>query len=286
MNRIITGATRVAGVIGRPVRHSLSPILHNAWLAAAGFDGIYVALSPAPEHLASFIDGQRGGGLAGLNVTLPYKEQALALADRSSDRAQRAGAANLLVFEDDGSVFADNTDGWGLLAAFAIQAPGFEPSAAPVVILGAGGAARGAAAALAAAGSPEVRLVNRTHARAEEIAANLGATAKAFALDQLSEAFAGAGALINATTLGLEGGAPLDLNLTHLPPSAVVMDMVYRPLLTPLLVQARARGLAIVDGLEMLIRQAEPSFEAFFGRPPPPDVDVRALALAALEPAA
>lgn len=282
MSRAITGATRVAGVIGRPVRHSLSPILHNAWLAASGLDGVYVALSPAPENLEAFIDGQRGGVFAGLNVTLPYKEQALALADRSSDRAQKAGAANVLVFGENGDVFADNTDGRGLLAAFAAQARDFAPSAAPAVILGAGGAARGAAAAFVAAGSPEVRLVNRTRARAEDIATSLGDQVKAFAFGQLTEALTDAGALINATTLGLEGGEPLDLNLSALPPSAVVMDMVYRPLHTPLLVQARERGHVIVDGLEMLIRQAEPSFEAFFGRLPPA-LDVRAMALTALE---
>jgi shikimate dehydrogenase len=282
VSRAITGATRVAGVIGRPVRHSLSPILHNAWLAASGLDGVYVALSPAPENLEAFIDGQRGGVFAGLNVTLPYKERALALADRSSDRAQKAGAANVLVFGENGDVFADNTDGRGLLAAFAAQARGFAPSAAPAVILGAGGAARGAAAAFVAAGSPEVRLVNRTRARAEDIATSLGDQVKAFAFDQLTEALTDAGALINATPLGLEGGEPHDLNLSALPPSAVVMDMVYRPLHTPLLIQARERGHVIVDGLEMLIRQAEPSFEAFFGRSPPA-LDVRAMALTALE---
>jgi len=279
----ITGATAVAGVIGRPVRHSLSPIIHNAWLAAAGIDGVYVAFSPAPDRLASLIDGLRGGAVRGLNVTIPYKEQALALADRASGRAQRAGAANLLVFSEDGAVTADNTDGWGLLAAFGVQAPEFRAAAAPVVILGAGGAARGAAAAFVDADAPQIRLVNRTVARAEDIADALGDTVRVYGWDQVAGALAGAGAVINATTLGLEGGSPLELDLTGLPPSAVVMDMVYRPLHTPLLIRARAAGHEIVDGLEMLIRQAEPSFEAFFGVAPPRDVNVRALALAALE---
>ena len=273
----------MAGVIGRPVRHSLSPIIHNAWLAAAEIDGVYVALSPAPERLAALIDGLRGGAVRGLNVTLPYKEQALALADQASDRARRAGAANVLVFSEDGGVAADNTDGCGLLAAFAAQAPAFRAGSAPVVVLGGGGAARAAAAALVEAGAPEVRLVNRTGDRAAAIAQTLGATIKVFGWDQAERALAGAGGLINATALGLEGGQPLALNLDSLPRQAVVMDMVYRPLLTPLLVRWRAAGHAVVDGLEMLIRQAEPSFEAFFGRPPPADVDVRALALAALE---
>ena len=283
MSTRITGTTRVAGVIGRPVGHSLSPILHNAWLAAAGLDGVYIALSPAPEHLAAFIDGLRGGAVAGLNVTLPYKEQALDLADRASPRAERAGAANVLTFDAEGGVFADNTDGWGLMAAFAAQAPGFDPKAAPVAILGAGGAARGAAAAFIAAGSPQVRLVNRTRPRAEQIAARLEGAVAVFEPSETAMALADSGALINATSLGLGGGEPLDLDLSKLPPRAVVMDMVYRPLRTPLLARAQARGHAIVDGLEMLIRQAEPAFEAFFGRPPPAGVDVRALALAALE---
>ena len=282
MTGSITGATAVAGVIGRPVRHSLSPIIHNAWLTAAGVDGVYVAFSPAPGRLAALVDGLRGGAMRGLNVTTPYKEEAIGLADQVSDRAARAGAANLLVFTDDGRVLADNTDGWGLLAAFAAQAPGFQTGDGPAVILGAGGAARGAAAAFLAAGAPEVRLINRTRDRAEALAEALTGPIRVFGWDQASQALEEAGALVNATTLGLEGGDPLDLRLDGLPPRAVVMDMVYRPLHTPLLIRARAAGHRIVDGLEMLIRQAEPSFEAFFGRPPPVGVDVRALAMAAL----
>jgi shikimate dehydrogenase len=274
----------VAGVIGRPVRHSLSPAIHNAWLAAAGIDGVYVALSPAPERLAAFVDGLRGGGvLSGINVTVPYKEQALALADRASERASRAGAANLLLFGADGGVVADNTDGVGLLGAFAAQAPRFAVAAGPVVVLGAGGAARGAAAALLEAGAPEVRLINRTRARAEAIAATLGHGLRVFGWQEAADALRGSGALVNATTLGLAGGEPLDLDLASLSTSAAVMDMVYRPLITPLLARARDGGRAIVDGLEMLIRQAEPSFEALFGQSPPADVDVRGIALAALK---
>jgi shikimate dehydrogenase len=264
------------------VRHSLSPVLHNAWLAAANIDGVYVALSPAPERLTALIDGLRGGAVRGLNVTVPYKEQALASADQASDRAKRAGAANLLVFSEDGRVIADNTDGHGLLAAFAAQAPGFVADAAPVVILGAGGAARAAAAAFVAAGA-RVRLINRTRPRAEAIAAALGGSVRVFGWDQSAQALSGAGALVNATTLGMEGGQPLSLELNALPAGAAVMDMVYRPLKTDLLIRAAGAGHGVVDGLEMLIRQAEPSFEAFFGQPPPARVDARAVALAALE---
>jgi shikimate dehydrogenase len=278
----ITGATMVAGVIGRPVRHSLSPLLHNAWLAAAGIDGVYVPLSPSEDGFAAFVQGLRGGSIRGLNVTLPFKEAALAAGDRISPRALRAGAANLLVFEADGAISADNTDGEGLIGAFAAQAHGCDLTAAPVVVLGAGGAARGAAAALVDAGAPEVRLLNRTRAKAEAIAGGLGDRVRVYGWDEVAKANADAGALVNATSLGLDGAGALVGALAGLPCSAAVMDMVYTPLRTPLLAEAASAGHPVVDGLEMLIRQAVPSFEAFFGRPPPADVDVRALALEAL----
>lgn len=278
----ITGATVVAGVVGRPIAHSMSPILHNAWLAAAGIDGVYVPFDVSPENFASFVNGLRGGSLSGLNVTVPFKTQALALADEVSERARLAQAANVLVFGADGAIRADNTDGLGLLSAFAVQAPGFDPAAAPVAILGAGGAARGAAAAFLSAGARDIRILNRTLARAEEIAADLGGGVHAYGLDQAGQGFEGVGALINATSAGLSGAGVLDVPIAATPPSAVVMDMVYKPLLTPFLAQARALGRPTVDGLAMLIGQAVPSFTAFFGQPPPAGVDVRTLAKQAL----
>ncbi|MDB5452797.1 MAG: aroE [Caulobacteraceae bacterium] len=281
MSRSITGATMVAGVVGHPVRHSVSPILHNAWLEAAGIDGVYVAFATPKVGFARFVEGLRGGAVRGLNVTIPFKEEALALADRASERARMAGAANLLVFEDDGTIVADNTDGLGLLGAFAEQAPAFAVADATVAMLGAGGAARGAAAALILAGAAEVRLVNRTVERARGVAAELGGQVRAFGWDERDEALAGAQALINATSLGLEGGEPLEIDLAALPKGAPVMDMVYRPLRTPLLEQAKAAGRPTVDGLAMLIGQAVPSFEALFGARPPA-IDVRGLAIAAL----
>ena len=169
MRRPISGATRVAGVAGRPIAHSLSPILHNAWLAAAGIDGVYVALQIAQDGFAAFVEGLRSTSMAGVNVTLPFKEAALAAATEVHPRARRAQAANLLTFGPDGAVRADNTDGLGLLAAFAEQAPGFDPKAGPVAIVGAGGGARGAAAAFLDAGCPEVRVVNRTLDRAQAL---------------------------------------------------------------------------------------------------------------------
>ncbi|WP_309644605.1 shikimate dehydrogenase [Phenylobacterium sp.] len=279
---MIGGATLLAGVVGNPVAHSMSPALHNAWLAAAGIDGAYVAFRIAEDRFASFVDGLRGGSLRGLNVTLPFKGQALALADRASDRATMAGAANVLVFEPNGEIAADNTDGLGLLAAFAEQAPGFDPKAGPVAILGAGGGARGAAAAFAAAGCPDVRIVNRTQAKAQAITDILGG--EAFGLHRAAAAFDGVIAVINATSAGLAGEGDLDAPLEATPAGCVIMDMVYKPLITPFLARARALDRQTVDGLAMLIGQAAPSFEAFYGRSPSAEVDVRALALKLLEP--
>jgi shikimate dehydrogenase len=257
-------------------------MIQNAWLSGAGLDAVYVAFPVAEAGLAALLNGFRGGVLTGVNVTLPFKAEALALCDRASPRALAAGAANLILFEPDGTIVGDNTDGAGLLAAFAEQAPTFDVAARPAVILGAGGAARGAAAALLAAGIEDIRLVNRTGPRADAIQALLGSKVQTFTWAGLGEAFSGAGCVINATSLGLEGHAPLDVPLEGLPKGAVVMDMVYRPLRTAFLARAQAEGFTTVDGLAMLIGQAAPSFEALFGQAPPDGVDVRAMALSAL----
>lgn len=282
MSRTLSGGARVAGVVGAPVRHSLSPLIHNAWIEGLGLDAVYAPFCPPETGFEAFIQGLRGGAITGLNVTLPFKEQALSLADAPTPAAQAAGAANLLLFEPDGTLRADNTDGAGLLAAFAGQAPGFDPAAAPVVILGAGGAARGAAAAFVAAGAPEVRILNRTLARAQAIAERLGPRVSPLPLDQAAQAFEDAGAVINATSAGLSGQGELDVPLAATPEGCVVMDMVYKPLITPFLAQAEAAGRRTVDGLAMLIGQAVPSFNAFFGVAPPSGIDVRALALKSL----
>ena len=276
----VTGAAMVAGIVGHPITHSMSPVLHNAWLEAAGLDGVYAPYSPGETGLARFVAGMRGGVMRGVNVTIPYKEEALALADEASDLARLAGASNLLLFRADGTVFADNTDGPGFLGALKAQA-GYDPKAGPAVILGAGGAARGAAAALMLAGAPRVRIVNRTLARAEAIAAELGGFVSGHAEADCRDALIGATLIVNATSLGLGGGPgpPCDFAAA---PGAVVMDMVYKPLETEFLRRAAAAGHPTVDGLEMLIRQAIPAYEAFYGMAPPEGVDVRGLALAHL----
>ena len=281
----ITAKTIVAGVAGSPVRHSLSPLLHNAWLRQAGIDGVYVAFAPHQDGFPAFARGLRGGAIRGLNVTIPFKEQALALADTASDLARAAGAANVLLFHDDGRTEARNTDGEGLLGALQAQAPGFDVKAGPALVLGAGGAARGAVAALLAAGAPDIRVCNRTAARAEQLVKALAGPAGATPLrayDRADLAATDAALVINATSLGLNGGPGPDVPWRLARPDAVVLDMVYRPLKTAFLKEAQGHGLRIVDGLEMLIRQAVPSFEAFSGLSPP-DMDARSLLLAALE---
>jgi shikimate dehydrogenase len=276
---VITARTRVAGVAGAPVRHSLSPLLHNAWLQAAGIDGVYVAFAPSQDGFPAFAEGLRRGVVAGINVTIPFKEEALTAADTASDLARAAGAANLLLFHEDGRIEARNTDGEGMLGALGAQA-GFDARSGPAVVLGAGGGARGAIAALLAAGAPRVNVCNRTLARAEHLADRFGSRVRAW--DRPDLPALDAAVIVNATSLGLGGGAGPALPWDRLPSQVVVMDMVYKPLRTQFLIEAETRGLRTVDGLEMLIRQAIPSFEALFGAPPP-DIDARALLLAALE---
>jgi shikimate dehydrogenase len=260
--------TMRAGVAGWPIAHSLSPLIHTAWLSAASLDGAYAAHPCETEaDFNRLLDEGRAGRLRGLNVTAPWKEQALAEADIVSQTARACGSANLLVFEG-GRVVADSTDGQGLLIALAAQAPRLSLSGASVVVLGAGGAARAAVQALAAAGA-EVGVLNRTAERAERLAQDLGARVVT------PESLGTARLVVNALSV-----APA-LDLDALPANAVVMDMTYRPLETPFLAQARARGLTGVDGLADQHGQARPSFEALFGVSPP-DVDVRALALEAL----
>lgn len=268
----ITGAVKVGAIVGRPVAHSLSPVIHNAWIEAAGLDAAYVAFAP-PDAAAfeALIAAGRAGLVCGLNVTAPFKEQAFALADTNSDTARLSSSSNLLTFRD-GRVHADSTDGLGLLRALTEQAPALSLAGAVVTLLGAGGAARAAAAALAGAGA-RVRVVNRTLERAEALAADLGQGVEAWPAG--AAALDGTALIINALSV------QPDIDLARLKPATVVMDMTYRPLHTPFLAAARAHRLTTVDGLAMLIGQAGPSFEAIFGLPPPA-FDVRPLCLSVL----
>lgn len=278
----LTGAAHLAGVVGAPVRQSLSPLIHNAWIEALGVDAVYVPFELSPDGFEAFVTGLRGASFRGLNVTLPFKARALALADVADEAARSAGAANLLVFHDNGRVEARNTDGLGVIAALAQQAPGLDLRRAHVVVLGAGGAARGAVPALLAAGALDVAIVNRTPERAQALAKPFGARVRGMGLDQVAEPLISAGLILNATSGGMNDHDHLDLPLDRAPSTAVVMDMVYKPLRTSLLQHAQRLGLQTVDGLAMLIGQAAPSFEAFFGVAPPTSVNVRDLALQAL----
>ncbi|HEV2363802.1 MAG TPA: shikimate dehydrogenase [Caulobacteraceae bacterium] len=273
--RRISGATRVLGVAGQPVAHSLSPVIFNAWIEAAALDAVYVAFPVDADSLGRFVDGMRGGAMMALNVTAPCKQEALRLADRATARAHRAGSCNLLIFAGDGVVSADTTDGEGLLAALSEQAPALDLASGPTVVLGAGGAARAAAAAILDAGSPGVRIVNRTAVRGRVLADDLGPRARAFGLGQLSNALGGAALVVKATP-----ESEAEPQWERLARGAVAVDMVYRPLRTRFLESAARHGVATVDGLAMLIGQARPSFAAIFGREPP-GLDVRAVALAA-----
>ena len=267
----ITGAALVGGIAGNPITHSLSPVIHNAWIAAAGLDAAYVPF--APPDTAGFeilVAAGRAGLIRGLNVTAPFKEQAFALADTASNAARLSSSANILAF-DKGRIHADSSDGLGMMRALAEQAPALDVAGHAVVLLGAGGAARAAAGVLVEAGA-QVRIVNRSRERAETLAADLGPAVRVVAD---VDAFAEAALVINALSV------QPDLDLSRLSPGTVVMDMTYRPIATPLLLAARARGLTTVDGLAMLIGQAAPSFEAIF-RQPPPALDLRPLLLARL----
>jgi len=273
-----------AGVVGAPLGHSLSPQLHGRWIAKSRINGAYVPFAVAPERFETFVEALRGGAVRGVNVTLPFKVRALRLADLPSAAAVDAGSANLLLFHADGRVAADNTDGVGLLYAFQNQAPDHDLTASPVVILGAGGAARGAAAALRAHGVRHLRIVNRTASAAHALAETFDA--EAFTLEDAQAALADGGTLINTTSAEMAGSPALDLEDIPAPPDMVVMDMLYRPLRTEFLQSARRRGLKTVDGLDMLIGQAAPSFSAFYGVAPNPDRSDRDFLLAALgEPA-
>jgi shikimate dehydrogenase len=268
---LLSGRARLAGVLGWPVAHSRSPLLHGTWLERHGIDGAYLPLPVRPERFAPSVRALADLGFRGANVTLPHKEAAFALCDRLAPSAERAGAVNTLVFGDDGRVEGSNTDGFGFLENCAQSVPGWDAAAGPAVLLGAGGAARAIAAALLDAGCPRVVLVNRTPARAEALARALGGPVAVADRPPLDAA----ALLVNTTSLGMAGQPSLELDLSPLPAGAMVADIVYVPLETPLLAAARARGLAAVDGLGMLLHQARPGFEAWFGAAPAVDGGLR-----------
>jgi len=277
---IPSGKARVAGVFGWPVGHSKSPRLHGYWLDRYKIDGAYIPLPVAPENFIEALRALPRLGFAGANVTLPHKEAALAAVDRADPHARRIGAVNTIVTAPDGTLDGSNTDGYGFLENLRQGAPGFDAAAGPAVVLGAGGAARALIAALIDAGAPEIRVVNRTPERAEKLIEALGGPCRMVPWAERAAALDGAALLVNATRLGMAGQGPLDLPLDGLPKSALVNDIVYAPLETPLLKSAKARGNRTVDGLGMLLHQARPGFRAWFGVDPEVTPALRAFVLA------
>ena len=264
----ISGQTQLAGVMGWPVAHSLSPRLHNYWLDLHGINGAFVPLPVAPEHFAQALRVLGRLGFRGVNVTVPHKEAALAAVDTADAVARRSGAVNTIVFGDNGSLHGTNTDAFGFAENLTACVPDFDAARGPAVIVGAGGAARAAAVALKDMGAGDIRIINRTLARAEGLAMALGAGVHVVDWAGRGAALKDAGIVVNTTTQGMTGHEPLDLNLAALAHNAVVYDIVYNPLETPLLAAARARGHRVVDGLGMLLHQAVAGFSAWFGVTP------------------
>jgi shikimate dehydrogenase len=267
---ILSGKARVAGIIGWPVAHSRSPRLHGFWLERHAVDGAYVPLPIRPEHFAAAVHGLVAAGFAGANVTIPHKLAAFAICDRVEDSARRAGAVNTMVFRD-GAITGANTDGAGFVAN--LRAHGVDPAAGPALLLGAGGSARAVAAALQDTGAA-VTVANRTRARAEALARDLPGL-RPIDWDQRHAALADHAMVVNSTSLGMSGHQPLALELDRAGDGLVVADLVYVPLDTPLLAAAKARGLRTVEGLGMLLYQAQAGFEAWFGVRPTVDAELR-----------
>ncbi len=286
--RIRPGArARLAAVLGDPVHHSLSPLLHGFWFERCGVEGAYLALRVAAADFDAALRLLPRLGFLGFNVTIPHKERAFRAVDDHDTAARVTGAVNTVLVRPDGTLFGRNTDGWGFVRHLRASVPDWRPRAAPAVLLGAGGAARGIAGALAAEGVGELRICNRSRRRAEALAEALAPHFPAVRIAVVDwqarhDALAGAGLLVNATSLGMEGMPDLDLDLSPLPASAVVADIVYVPLETSLLRRARKRGLRTVDGLGMLIWQAVPGFRHWGGVEPPVDGRERLLLLEAL----
>ena len=281
----ITGRTRLAGIMGWPVTHSRSPALHNFWIDEHAIDGAYLPLAVRPEHLEQALRALPALGFRGCNLTLPHKQAALAIVDKVDPLARRIGAINTIIVMPNGSLEGRNTDAFGFRENLRERAPDWSRSAGPAVVLGAGGGARGVIAALIEARVEEIRIVNRTLARADRVASDLAAPTTrvtTYPWNDMDSALRDAGLLVNTTSLGMSGEPDLEIDLAPLPPSAVVADIVYVPLETPLLAAARQRGHRIVDGLGMLLHQGRPGFEAWFGSPVQVTRELRAAVLTTL----
>ena len=271
-----------ACVIGWPVEHSRSPLIHLYWLKRYGIDGAYAKEAVRPEDLAEFLGSLGAKGYAGANVTLPHKEAALRLAAVVDEAARTIGAANTLWLDQAGRLCASNTDSYGFITNLNEQAPGWNEGRRPVMVLGAGGAARAILHGLLNEGASRILLANRTRGRAEALAQAFGPAVTVIDWEDRERALSGCGLLVNATSLGMTGKEPLDIDLAALPSEAVVADIVYSPLETRLLASARARGNRAIDGLGMLLHQAVPGFERWFGIRPEVTAELTAYVAATL----
>lgn len=255
----------LAGVMGWPISHSRSPVIHGHWIAQLGLRGAYVPLAVNPVQLPQALLGLSALGFAGCNLTLPHKVQALNCVQQLDDVARQIGAVNTVVVQQDGSLRGTNTDAFGYIHSLREAQPHWRADQGPAVVLGAGGAARAIVWALADAGAKDIRLLNRSVDKAQAMAAEFGAPVQALPWEQRHAALSDAGLLVNTTTQGMLGQPALDIDLKALPLRAVVSDIVYTPLETDLLLRAKQRGHPVVNGLGMLLHQARPGFEAWFG---------------------
>ena len=269
----------LAGVIGSPIAHSKSPLLHGHWLKTLGIKGYYIPMDVAPADLETVLRTLPRAGFVGVNITVPHKVAALKIADLVTDRATLIGAANTLIFREDGKIHADNTDGYGFIENLRQNAPEWDPKAGPAAVLGAGGAARAIVASLLDAGVPDILLTNRTRARAEALQLDFGNRVKVVDWVQAGNILEQAATVVNTTALGMLGKPELRVPLDGLQKGTLVTDLVYNPLQTRLLREAEEMGCVTVDGLGMLIHQAVPGFERWFGARPTVDAATRAVLL-------
>lgn len=269
----------LAGVIGHPVAHSKSPKLHGHWLQSFGIPGHYIPIDIAPDDLQDTLRMMPKMGFVGANVTIPHKERIMDIADQVTDRATLIGAANTLIFLEDGKILADNTDGYGFIQNLRQGAPDWDPTIGPAVVLGAGGAARAVIASLLDVGVPEIVLSNRTRVRAEQLRDDFGARIKVVEWVQAGNVMEVGATVVNTTSLGMTGKPELRVPLDGLRKEAVVTDLVYTPLMTNFLETAHAKGCTTVDGLGMLLHQAVPGFERWFGPRPEVTNEIRRVML-------
>ena len=278
--RTLSGTSRLAGVMGWPVSHSKSPRLHGYWLAKYGIDGCYMPLPVEPKNFQEALKSLRKLGFSGVNVTIPQKEMAMPECDELSDRARHIGAVNTVTFAKDGRMLGDNTDGFGFIENLRQEVPDIDFASGPAVVLGAGGASRAVLIALLDEGSPEIRIANRTRKRADDLAAEISdprIKVVSWPLDPAD--LTDASLVVNTTSLGMVGQPKLEIDLEGLPKTALVTDIVYAPLMTDLLAQAKKRGNRVVDGLGMLLHQARPGFHRWFGIDPEVTSELREFVL-------